>query len=91
MKLTEAVCIGKHLCAFPIQYGLIQGDALSPLLFTFSVEDVIRNIQESEEGLRLSCTHHFVFCANDINLLGESINVVKRNTGALLDPVRKLV
>jgi hypothetical protein len=30
------VCIGKHLSdGFPIQNGLKQGDALSPLLFNF--------------------------------------------------------
>jgi hypothetical protein len=33
------VCIGKLLCdKFPIQNGLKQGDALSPLLFNFALE-----------------------------------------------------
>jgi hypothetical protein len=37
------VRIGKHLsAAFPIQNGLKQGDALSPLLFKFALECGIR-------------------------------------------------
>jgi hypothetical protein len=37
--------IGKNLSgAFPIQNGLQQGDALSPLLFNFVLEYAIRNV-----------------------------------------------
>jgi hypothetical protein len=46
MCLNEAytkVRTGKHLSdSFPIQNGLKQGDALSPLLFNFAIEYVIR-------------------------------------------------
>jgi hypothetical protein len=42
------VCIGKHLSVtFPIQNGLKQGDALSPLLFNFALEYTIRNAKEN--------------------------------------------
>jgi hypothetical protein len=46
-KTHSEVRTGKYLSDyFPIQNGLKQGDALSPLLFNFAVEYVIRKVQE---------------------------------------------
>ena len=49
MCLTETygrVRVGKHLSdMFLIRNGLKQGDALSPLLFNFALEYVIRRVQ----------------------------------------------
>jgi hypothetical protein len=55
------VRIGKHLShRFPIQNGLKQGDALSPLLFNFALEYAIKNIQESQVALKLNGTHQLM-------------------------------
>jgi hypothetical protein len=54
---------------FPIQNGLKQGDALSPLLLNFALEYAIRNVQENQVGLKLKGTHLLLVYGDDINLL----------------------
>jgi hypothetical protein len=76
--------------AFPIQNGLKQEDASSPLLFTFTLECTSRKVGENRVGLTLNGPQ-LVVCADDVNLLGNNINNIKKNTDALIDAVRRLV
>ena len=64
MSLTETysrVRVGKNVSdRFPIRNGLKQGDALSPTLFNFAVEYVIRRVQVNQDDLKINGTHQLL-------------------------------
>jgi hypothetical protein len=41
-------------------------------------------------GLKLSGTHQQVVCADDVNLLGDNIDTIKKNTETLIDAGKEI-
>jgi len=77
-ETCSKVYIGKNLLdTFPIWNGLKKGDALSPLLFNFSLDYGIRKVQENQEGMKSNGTHQIVVYADDY-ILGKNINTTKK-------------
>jgi hypothetical protein len=77
---------GICLIIFSIQFGLKQGDDLIPLFFSiFALEYVNGNVKGNEVGLELSGTHRLLAYADNLNLLGDNIDTVKKNTETLTD------
>jgi hypothetical protein len=66
--------------SFPIQNGLRQGDSLSPRLFNFALEYAVSKVLEIHVGLKLSATHWRLAYAHDVNLLGNNIEAINKNT-----------
>jgi hypothetical protein len=59
--------------------GLKQRDALSSLLFK-----AIRRVQVNQDGLKLNGIHQFLVYADCVNILGGSVDTIKKNAEALV-------
>ena len=83
MTLIETysrVRLGKNVSdRFCIRNGLKQGDVLSTMLFNFALEYAIRRFQVKQDGLKLNGTHRLLAYAYDVNILGRSIHILKKN------------
>jgi hypothetical protein len=63
---------------FPIQNGIKQGNAQSPLLLNFGLVYDIKKVQENQVGLKLNGTHQLLAYADNVNLLGDNIDTIKK-------------
>jgi len=95
MCLTEIysrVRVGKNVSdRFPIRNGLKQGDALTPMLFNFTLEYAIRRVQVNQDGLKLNGTHQLLASSDYVNILGGNIHTLKENAEALVAAAREMV
>ena len=69
---------------FPFRNGLKIRDVLSPFLVNFALEYAIRWVEVNQIGSKLNGTHQFLVYADDVNILGGSINNIKKNAAALV-------
>jgi hypothetical protein len=71
----------KHLSdTFLIENGVNHGDALSALLLNLPLEYAIKKVQLNYVGLLLNGTHQLLVYTDDVNLLGDNIDTIKKNT-----------
>jgi hypothetical protein len=84
-EIYNKVGVGKYLSDnFPIESGLKQGDALPPQIFSFTLESAIGKVQENQVGLKLNGTQLLLVCADDVNVLSDNIDTIKRNTESVI-------
>ena len=70
---------GKYLpVVFPVENGLKQAEALSPLLLNFSLENVCKKVQENQ-GEVTQNGYQLSVCDEGLNVLGVNINITKED------------
>jgi hypothetical protein len=60
------------------------------LLSNFALEYTIKRVQENQEGLKLNGLDQLLAYTDDVDIVGEKIDAIKKNTQALLDASKEV-
>jgi hypothetical protein len=60
------------------------------LFFIFALDYAIKRAQEKQEGLKLNATHQLLAYADEVNIVGENIDTIQKNTEALVDAAKEV-
>jgi hypothetical protein len=60
------------------------------MLFNFAVEYAIRRVRVNQDGLKLNGTHQLLAYADDVNILGGSVQTVQGKAEALVVADREI-
>jgi hypothetical protein len=77
------MCLNETYSKVSYPQCLDQGDALYPLFFNFALEYVIGKVQENQVRRKLNRTHQLLVYADDVNLLGDITDTIKKNIETL--------
>jgi hypothetical protein len=53
-----------------------------------AIEYAIRKVQENQMGPKLNETHQLLIYADDVSLLGDNIDAIKKNTETFIDAIK---
>jgi len=54
------------------------------LLYSFTLEYVIKRVQDKQDGMKLNSKHQLLIYADNVNILGESVHTITKNPETLL-------
>jgi hypothetical protein len=61
------------------------------IAFNFALEHTIFKVPENQVELKLNGTHHLLVYGDQVNLLGDNIDTIKKNTETFIDADKEVV
>ena len=87
---SRVVANGRMSEPFAVHSGLRQGDGLSPLIFNLVLEKVVRSLENVPGGVILGGRIPDLGYADDIDILGETRDDVRRLGGVLFETASRV-
>jgi hypothetical protein len=60
-----------------------------PLHFQIALQYALRKIQENQVGLHLNEIYHLLPYANDVDVMGDNTETIKKKKGTLIDVIKE--